>query len=775
MTAAVFKCFCVALLKMASRYLHIKAIKSGSLIENLINDGLYTGYGPSTLAILPEDAEHITPVDRALISIYRRLNSDKVWLKKNKVLSTNTVDFHPSNPAKRLRREYDGKPEDGLRLLIDLMCVNGLSTDNFSHINRFQNDGGSSRTRIIRSRREANRSAAGSSGGSLTTSRNRDIVRDEDELQRDDPIANDEFASQIAERFVLFGGLPIVLSILLHGITHKPKFSKPSGENPNNLIVKDVNVKNLCFEVLFMLCCRSPENIKVLNEHEELFTFSFHCLASYALRENSCKLIEVLLMERQDTFNLCSIPTLRDVLLVLDGKTLGSLCRILSITMSDLDTLEHNKNLLAQNKQKRSSTEVVHTREINQELIMSVPGLLQKIIDLAVSETYFPRYPNSPTEIDNWMRFIDDNISNDIGSELGNLFASTSQRQRSDNERTLPSNIESSRPRLSPLENNLNSLLQGSYNKAAVSIADHLLIRIEALYVLSLLMIGKHRKKVQKELAELALIPKLSNLMDNFVWKSNSGRSRMWNLAGHFQDCECSPEVAVKIQFLRLLHSFCDQNPYKHLLLTACEMEEIRRVQPASIPTNTFSYNSGEIISLPERHASTSNSMNSSSTIQSSIQSGLVLAGASGNPLNAPEQTTQCNDVKLMCQGTHGLLSKIIEVLKKEPTQSTFRFWLCRAVESFLRGGISYADQIFLLRRGLLQHVTSTIINTEHRTIQNEIKPIIQSSFDLLGEMIKFNFDACQQLDSILNTEAKLKKTMILINDNLIDSNMFIR
>ena len=110
--------------------------------------------------------------------------------------------------------------------------------------------------------------------------------------------------------------------------------------------------------------------------------------------------------------------------------------------------------------------------------------------------------------------------------------------------------------------------------------------------------------------------------------------------------------------------------------------------------------------------------------------------------------------------------------MKKEPTQSTFRFWLCRAVESFLRGRISYADQIFLLRRGLLQHVTSSIINTEHRTIQHEI---IQSSFDLLGEMIKFNADACQQLNTILNTEAKLKKTMLLINDNLIDSNMFIR
>ena len=126
-----------------------------------------------------------------------------------------------------------------------------------------------------------------------------------------------------------------------------------------------------------------------------------------------------------------------------------------------------------------------------------------------------------------------------------------------------------------------------------------------------------------------------------------------------------------------------------------------------------------------------------------------------------------------MCHGTHGLLSKIVEVLRKEPTQSTFRFWLCRAIESFLRGRISYADQIFLLRRGLLQHLTSGIINTEHRT--NLRREIIQSSFDLLGEIIKFNIDACEELDAILTTEAKLKKTMLLINDNLVDSNMFIR
>ena len=54
-------------------------------------------------------------------------------------------------------------------------------------------------------------------------------------------------------------------------------------------------------------------------------------------------------------------------------------------------------------------------------------------------------------------------------------------------------------------------------------------------------------------------------------------------------------------------------------------------------------------------------------------------------------------------------------------------------------------------------------------------KETIQSSFDLLGEMVKFNYDACKQMDSILNSESKLKKGMIMVNNNLIDSNMFIR
>ena len=36
---------------------------------------------------------------------------------------------------------------------------------------------------------------------------------------------------------------------------------------------------------------------------------------------------------------------------------------------------------------------------------------------------------------------------------------------------------------------------------------------------------------------------------------------------------------------------------------------------------------------------------------------------------------------------TRGLLSKIVDVFMREPTDSLYRFWLASCVEAFLRGG----------------------------------------------------------------------------------------
>lgn len=42
---------------------------------------------------------------------------------------------------------------------------------------------------------------------------------------------------------------------------------------------------------------------------------------------------------------------------------------------------------------------------------MSIPSFLPKLVDVAAREIFEPRFPNIPTEIDHWMRIIDDSIS----------------------------------------------------------------------------------------------------------------------------------------------------------------------------------------------------------------------------------------------------------------------------------------------------------------------------------------------------------------------------
>ena len=101
------------------------------------------------------------------------------------------------------------------------------------------------------------------------------------------------------------------------------------------------------------------------------------------------------------------------------------------------------------------------------------------------------------------------------------------------------------------------------------------------------------------------------------------------------------------------------------------------------------------------------------------------------------------------------------------------RFWLCRAVESWLRSSSSFrvADQLFVISRGLLQHIVNVLLESESRSMDSEgaaVRPrtdgtpelrfreVAQSSFDLLGELIRFNMEACRQLDILLNTDSKV-------------------
>ena len=61
--------------------------------------------------------------------------------------------------------------------------------------------------------------------------------------------------------------------------------------------------------------------------------------------------------------------------------------------------------------------------------------------------------------------------------------------------------------------------------------------------------------------------------------------------------------------------------------------------------------------------------------------------------------------------------------------------------------------------------------------MDNDIRPkeILQSSFDLLGELSKFNYEAFRCFEQVLDTEQKVEHFLRITNRNLVDSNMFIR
>ncbi|XP_067938354.1 short transient receptor potential channel 4-associated protein-like [Watersipora subatra] len=436
---------------------------------------------------------------------------------------------------------------------------------------------------------------------------------------------------------------------------------------------------------------------KELAEDEMFFTHMFSYLNYDQTFFSACSLMEDVLQNRP-TLRLSHIPNFKKFLTSLKGDKLMNFFRILSITVSDLDVFENKVSLLAQDKETKGES-FINVRDLNQEYLLEIPYLLEQLVAVASSKDYSPRYRGVNGEVENWMQWIDDSNSDELlelpdeDLDVDEFVGGVSQ----------PTDYDAPWCR-----------------QPSMAIINELIYKVECLHVLCLLMVGKHRKTAQQVFAEKKLIPALCSIFENFIWNLRGHRTLpSQRLARHNFSCECSPEASIKIQAMRLIHSFCDHSDYKHLLLTRSELAEVQRINEKAGP--------------------------------------LAIKGL--------DKVNKAN----MCKGKEGLLTKIIEVTKKESPSSNFRFWLTRAVESYLRGATSYCDQVFILRRGLLQHLINNLLEESSR------KEILQSGLDLLGELTKFNIEAFKIVEDILRTPEARKKFIDLINENLVDSNMFIR
>uniref|UniRef100_A0A803YLK7 Transient receptor potential cation channel subfamily C member 4 associated protein n=1 Tax=Meleagris gallopavo TaxID=9103 RepID=A0A803YLK7_MELGA len=456
--------------------------------------------------------------------------------------------------------------------------------------------------------------------------------------------------------FDLFGGVDLLVEILMRPTLMTQKKKQKISDD----LIKD------CLSILYNTCICTEGVTRRLAERNDFVLFLFTLMTNKKTFLQTATLIEDILGVKKEMIQLDDIPNLASLVSSFDQQQLANFCRILAVTISELDTGSDDKHtLLAKNAQQKKNLGPSRA-EVNQATLLNIPGFIERLCKLAtrkVSET--TGTSSFLQELEEWYTWLDNALVLDALMRVANEEAEQSSTESSD-------------------ESGLANTSTRTQLPQSMKIMHEIMYKLEVLYVLCVLLMGRQRNQVHKMIAEFKLIPGLNNLFDKLIWRKHSASALV--LHGHNQNCDCSPDITLKIQFLRLLQSFSDHHE------------------------------------------------------------------------------------SLVCDGKRGLLTRLLQVMKKEPAESSFRFWQARAVESFLRGTTSYADQMFLLKRGLLEHILYCIVDSECKS-----RDVLQSYFDLLGELMKFNIDAFKRFNKYINTDEKFQIFLNQINSSLVDSNMLVR
>ncbi|KAG7275979.1 hypothetical protein CRUP_028536, partial [Coryphaenoides rupestris] len=444
--------------------------------------------------------------------------------------------------------------------------------------------------------------------------------------------------------FDLFGGVDLLVEILM-----RPTVTMQNSKNQmNDDLVKD------CLSVLYNCCICTEGVTRSLAARDDFVLFLFTLMNNKKTFLQTATLIEDILTAKKEMIHLEGIPNLSGLVQSFDQQQLANFCRILSVTISEPDVGNDDKHtLLAKNAQQKKNASPSRA-EVNQVALLNIPGFIERLCKLATRKVSEATGASSfLQELEDWYTWLDNTLVLDALMQMASEEAEQSSTESSD-------------------ESSLATSPQRHRLPQSMKIVHEIMYKVEVLYVLCVLLMGRQRNQVHKMLAEFRLIPGLNNLFDKLIWRKYTASNHV--VHGQNENCDCSPEISFKIQFLRLLQSFSDHHENKYLLLNSQELNELSAISMKA---------------------------------------------------NIPEVEALVNtDRSLVCDGKKGLLTRLLTVMKREPPDSSF-------------SGCTSRD-------------------------------VLQSYFDLLGELMKFNIDAFNRFNKYVNTEEK-------INSSLVDSNMLVR
>jgi len=455
-------------------------------------------------------------------------------------------------------------------------------------------------------------------------------------------------------------------------------------------------IQNECLSLLRELAFSISPVAEWLSGYSDFIGFLFTLMKQKSTFDNAVGLVEEILASK-DIYDLHLIPSFDTLVLSFSTRQLAFFCRVLALVIFLPDQLhiEHSNVLksfeLLNLKKSSRNLDIKKLIDKNHETLLCVPNLLERLVKLL----YVQNYP-SKTWADHISQF----------SNTADLLALLIGFEDSDDDWDEPiqhSDIDLKNP-------------TQSFSLKSLTLATH---QVEILFVICTLLGGTFKSQVQERLTHLSIIPKMDSFFEKINWEPNENEQRFERT--HGPKCECNPESALKIQYLRLILNYCDSKikDTKILLFSNSEVALI-----------------DQLLLSENRHE---------------------------------EKFNIIEDYLLSSDHTRsGLLFKLIGTLLKQPFDSNFRFWLASCVETFLRTSDSIY-QYFVAKSGLLKYLINEVLTQGYKH-----EGSLQTNFDLLGELIKFNKDVFILFNKILS-QLQHKKFFDIITIHLVDSNMFLR
>ncbi|KAG0588156.1 hypothetical protein KC19_2G220700 [Ceratodon purpureus] len=463
------------------------------------------------------------------------------------------------------------------------------------------------------------------------------------------------------ESFVLFGGDIMLLRALFC------KFPSPDNAEKLRFTVKVLYIRNECLSILRELC--STLHLTVI-EHlaadKKFLVKLFGMMRFHNTFNNAVNLAEEVLATRQDTWLVQDVPNFTSLVSNFSSRQLASFCRVLAVVVFEPEAgntwlgQDRSTDSCVQQQKARFEEAEWTAADKNHEAVLFIPDILSRLVKLlTLDKVSFNREGSPSSELSELtaalsMRGTLERMYHafrvtraQLLDETGAVISQLAGRQRSD---PVP-HLQQERAGLSLSDerildwNIITFLDRTALSTGVVHLAaSH---HVEVLFVLCALCGGKRREQVQNSLAELGLINVLNDMFDKLDWVPTPSRAHSRGI--HGLGCVCNPKSALKIQYLRLIHNFCDRD--------SCNRTNKQLLLVPSVSKESFSF------------------------------------------------WSKNNEGK----ESDGLMVKILKILVKEPSDSLYRFWLASCVEAFLRGA-DHKDQEVVASTGLMEHLLQEIL-----------------------------------------------------------------